>query len=194
MSGNAPEYQYNEEYFARNKKARSSWVSKFLLGLAPAPLPTSFKEAIEKCIINDHTRYLPRDSNIVLNAFDPSNQDVVRNWHICLPNNCMFHANLPWSLTHTHFPEGRSLPHDSALHARCSAFEKRCHELEIRSQAEDLSQPPRPIQPPFVPHGPYNVYGYPGNTYAALAPFNPFPGQGGTVGGDSAHNRRQDGT
>ena len=106
MTGNAPEYQYNEEYFARNKKARSSWVSKFLLGLAPAPLPTSFEEAVEKCIINDHTRYLPRDSNIVLDAFDPSNQDVVRNWHIRLPNNCMFHANLPWSLTHTHFPEG----------------------------------------------------------------------------------------
>ena len=91
MSGNAPEYQYNEEYFTRNKKARSSWVSTFLLGLAPAPLPTSFEEAVEKCIINDHTRYLPRDSNIVLDAFDLSNQDVVRNWHICLPNN---HANV----------------------------------------------------------------------------------------------------
>ena len=127
MSGNAPEYQYNEEYFARNKKARSSWVSKFLLGLAPAPLPTSFEEAVEKCIINDHTRYLPRDSNIVLDAFDPSNQDVVRNWHIRLPNNCMFHANLPWSLTHTHFPEGISLPYDSSLYDRCSAFEKRRH-------------------------------------------------------------------
>ncbi|KAF8330308.1 uncharacterized protein EI90DRAFT_3124343 [Cantharellus anzutake] len=73
----------NLEFWEENREKRSLWPVAYLLGATDlVPLPRTQQDALSKCLVNGHAKYLPDNSAIVLDALLDGNgrNDQVSCW------------------------------------------------------------------------------------------------------------------
>ena len=83
---------YSEQQMVANPALRKTWVTLYLLGLGPPPLPTSPEGAWMQHVINGHTRYALPHQNIVRDNLEElwnENPHRFLCLRVQLPDDCM---------------------------------------------------------------------------------------------------------
>ncbi|KAF8329411.1 uncharacterized protein EI90DRAFT_3062520 [Cantharellus anzutake] len=63
--------KFDLKFWEENPGRRPLWSAAHLLGMTDIPpLPKTRDDALSKCLVNGHARYLPDNSTVVLDAFD----------------------------------------------------------------------------------------------------------------------------
>ncbi|KAF8330038.1 uncharacterized protein EI90DRAFT_3016970 [Cantharellus anzutake] len=143
---------YTLDYYVLNKDKRACWNDDHITGSAPHPLPKTPQQAFQYYLATGDARYLPDDSDRVLDAFDPSAHNwPPENWTIPFPPNWeALPLDDPMRMKCKEFIAQKQKAATSYQYCSRRSFCPSCNSAVLVPPPLQLSYPPYPIAYPMV--------------------------------------------